>query len=95
MCNCKNNINNNINSNSNISIPPSTIPNCSTTLDFLNYLNNLITLNLGNTAITTEDRYLLQVYKGQVLSGINLTNYCYTDYQVVETNIYNVISKYI
>lgn len=90
-CGCKNTT---ISTGDGFIVAPEIIPGCNTTLEFLNYLNNLITLNIHNTSITQEDRYLLQVYKGQVLSGINLINYCYTDYQVVETNVYNVVSKY-
>ena len=94
MCNCKNNNNNTVQTVVN-TVKPSVISGCDTTLDFLNYLVNLINLNLGNESMSQSDRYLLQVYKGQTLSGINLTNYCYTDYKVVETNVFNVISKYI
>lgn len=93
MCGCKNNIASSTN-NTEILVSPNTIPNCNTTLEFLNYLNNLITLNISNGRLSQEDKNLLQIYKGQVLSGISLVNYCYTDYQVVETNTYNVISKY-
>ena len=88
---CKANVENNITQGI---IKPATTDNCGTTLTFLNYLNNLIDLNVYNSATSTDDKNLLQVYKGQVQSGINLTNYCYIDYNVVETNIYNVISKY-
>jgi len=95
MCACKNNNNTEVVTNNNVVEKPNNIIGCDTTLEFLTYLNNLISLNLGNSAMTDTDKYLLQVYKGQILSGINLTNYCYTDYKIVETSVYNVISKYI
>jgi hypothetical protein len=66
--------------------------NCSITLSFLNYLINLIDLNISN--VNNEDRVNLQIYKGQIQSGISIQNYCYIDYNITETNIFNVLSKY-
>jgi len=75
-------------------IQPATTSNCETSLSSLMYLKNLIDLNINNPLISNEDKYHLNIYKGQVLSGISIQNYCYVDYNVVETNVTNVISKY-
>lgn len=92
MCGCQGNINQNTN------VPVIVLPNqtvaCNTTLTFLNYLVNLIDLNIGNGNMSNEDKFQLQVYKGQIQSGINIQNYCYIDYNITETNITNVLSKY-
>jgi len=79
-----------------INVPSIVLPNqtqnCTTELSFLNYLVNLIDLNISR--VSNEDKFQLQIYKGQIQSGINIQNYCYIDYVVVETNIFNVLSKY-
>jgi hypothetical protein len=83
---------------SNQNIPNIILPNqtssCNTTLSFLRYLINLIDLNISDRRMTDEDRFQLQVFKGQIQSGINIQNYCYIDYNIVEINIVNVLSKY-
>lgn len=91
MCPCQNQTNQNEVMQMSL---PNTTSNCNTPLSFLKYLVNLIDLNINNSGIVNEDRFQLQVYKGQVQSGINIGNYCYVDYAVLETNIVNVISKY-
>ena len=73
---------------------PDTTINCNTPLSFLKYLVNLIDLNINNSNMSNEDKFQLQIYKGQVQSGINIGNYCYINYAVLETNIINVVFKY-
>lgn len=73
----------------------STNTNCSTTVDTLNYLLTLVDNTLRTSGVTYDDFNQLQIYRGQVISGINLHNYCYVDYDNVAVHINNVISRYI
>ena len=83
-------------SSSNIqSIPtPNNNINCEYTLQFLQVLLLNIENFIRSGVLLPEDFNILQIYRGQVLSGINLNNYCYTNYNNVTTLVNNVISKY-
>lgn len=68
--------------------------NCEYTLQFLQGLLLNIENFIRSGILLPDDFNILQIYRGQVLSGINLNNYCYTNYNNVNTLVNNVISKY-
>lgn len=68
--------------------------NCEYTLQFLQSLLLNIENFIRSGILLPDDFNILQIYRGQVLSGINLNNYCYTNYNNVNTLVNNVISKY-
>jgi len=91
-CACKNN--NNVQSVQ-IPTPINNINNnCEYTLQYLQVLLSNIENFIKSGVLLPEDFNILQIYRGQVLSGINLNNYCYTNYNNVTILVNNVISKY-
>lgn len=92
-CACKNN---SVTTTQTI-LPPSPITvnnNCEYTLQFLQGLLTNIDSAIRSGVLLPDDFNILQIYRGQVLSGINLNNYCYVNYNNVNTLVNNVISKY-
>lgn len=92
MCNCRSNIQ--TSTTSYIPVPVVVNTNCNTSQEFVLSLKQKIDNSLHIQGLSIKDFNLLQIYKGQVLSGINLNNLCYSNYSQVEDIVNNVISKY-
>lgn len=91
MCNC----NKTTNTVQYVPVPVNnTNINCEYTLEYLLSLKNTIDSFIVSNSVSVEDFNLLQIYKGKILSGINLVNYCYANYSDISLIINNVISKY-
>lgn len=93
MCGCKGNV-----SNNNVYVPvpiSNTSIDCSYTRNQLELLKTKIDNFIISGKASIEDFNLLQIYRGKVLSGLNLNNYCFADYNDVNNIIDGIISKYI
>lgn len=86
MCACKNN--NNLNS----SVAPITNTTCETEYSFLLNLLNSIEVQYQKPN-SLETLQALNNYKGQIMSGINLGDYCYFNYNLIKTLIDEIIIR--
>lgn len=91
MCNCRN-VNPIIGNP--VKVKPETVENCTTSLSELTTLKEDITSFILSHVLIPADFNQLNIYRGNILSAINLVNYCYVDINLLNTQINEIKQKY-
>lgn len=92
MCNCRN-VNSSVNAVPN-TIKPEMSDNCTTSLSELTTLKEDITSFILSHVLIPADFNQLNIYRGNILSAINLVNYCYVDKNLLTSQINEIKQKY-
>ena len=93
MCNCRN-VNTNQSIGNPVMVKPETVENCTTSLSELTTLKEDITSFILSQVLIPADFNQLNIYRGNILSAINLVNYCYVDINLLNTQINEIKQKY-